>query len=245
MHWFTWSKKSISNSQKEILQQQCYFYNCLNDKQKTVFEHRVVNFIDNHNFYGKGIEVTEEMKILIAAMAITLTFGMRSYLFSKVNSILIYPESYYSTILKQYHIGEANPKLNLVVFSWVDFLDGIKNKTDNLNLALHEFSHALHLGFINEQSYSAQNFNENFNKILDYLKSNEHQKKLIDSNYLRSYAFENKYEFLAVLIEHFFETPVEFKQKLPEIFKLVQKMLHINILSIYTKKAKNETVEIK
>lgn len=168
-------------------------------------------------------------------MAVTLTFGMRKYLFSRVETIIIYPKSYYSTVLKQFHKGEANPKLNLVVFSWLDFVEGIKDEDDNLNLALHEFSHALYFGFLDEQSYSAINFRNYFNEILNYLKDANNRKTLLDSNYLRSYAFENKYEFLAVLIEHFFETPEIFQKELPDIFIIVKKMLNLNILKIYNR----------
>ncbi|NLP57364.1 zinc-dependent peptidase [Lutibacter sp. B1] len=236
LHQFVLFYKNITPEQRKYITEKSHFYKCLSLKNKRIFEHRVANFINEHNFYGNGIKVTLEMKTLIAAMAITLTFGMHRYLFSKINTIIIYPKSYYSTILEQYHIGETNPKLHLVVFSWIDFLDGIKNGDDNLNLAIHEFSHALHFSFLKEESFSAINFKNNFNKILRYLKEPENKQKLIDTNYLRSYAFENKYEFLAVLIEHFFETPAIFKQKLPEIFILVQKMLNIDILKIYSKK---------
>ncbi|SDX41705.1 hypothetical protein SAMN05444411_105130 [Lutibacter oricola] len=228
--------KELNILQTTIITKYSNFYNCLNKNEKRVFEHRVFRFIDEHKFIGNGIKITEEIKTLVATMAITLTFGMRRYLFSRVNTIIIYPKSYYSTILDQYHKGETNPKLHLVVFSWLDFLEGINDKQDNLNLALHEFSHALHFGFLNEQSYSAYNFKKYFDQILLFLINPENQKQLLNTNYLRSYAFENKFEFLAVLIEHFFETPTEFKQKLPEVFLLVQKMLNIDILKIYKNK---------
>ncbi len=225
--------KKILEEQRIYLNKRSYFYSCLNSKDKIIFEHRVYKFIKGHNFIGNEIEITLEMKTLIAAMATTLTFGMHKYLFSQVDSIIIYPESYYSTVLKQMHKGETNPKLRLVVFSWMDFLDGVKVKNDNLNLALHEFSHALHFGFLINQSYSGLNFKNYYNKILIHLKNKDNQKKIIDANYLREYAFENQYEFLAVLIEHYFETPEIFKEKLPIIFMYVQKMLNIDILKIY------------
>jgi Mlc titration factor MtfA (ptsG expression regulator) len=228
--------QKLSNHQTQIIQQHSHFYNCLTSSEKRVFQHRVVVFIREHHFVGNGIAISDEIKILIATMAVTLTFGLHRYLFSRVKTIIIYPETYYSTILEQYHKGETNPKLHLVVFSWIDFLEGIKNKSDNINLALHEFSHALHFSFLKGNSYSAINFRKQFNLILRYLKNEENRQKLVESNYLRSYAFKNKYEFLAVLIEHFFETPQTFQNELPEIFNLVRQMLNLDILKIYSRK---------
>jgi Mlc titration factor MtfA (ptsG expression regulator) len=45
-------------------------------------------------------------------------------------------------------------------------------------------------------------------------------------NYFRLYAYTNQYEFIAVILEYFFETPREFKQKLPELYGMVKKMIN-------------------
>lgn len=70
-------------------------------------------------------------------------------------------------------------------------------------------------------------FKRNYNNLLHFLEDKDEQKKLVNSGYLREYAFENQYEFLAVLVEHYFETPEEFNQKLPEIFDYVRRILNI------------------
>ena len=62
------------------------------------------------------------------------------------------------------------------------------------------------------------------------------KQKLIDSGFLRDYAYENQFEFVAVLLEYFFESPKEFKTKFPSIFLKVKHMINYNercfILSI-------------
>ena len=65
--------------QLEILNDQFEFYSKLPIKQKQYFEHRVAKFIKQYPFYGKdGLEITDEIQVLIAATAIMLTFGMRN-----------------------------------------------------------------------------------------------------------------------------------------------------------------------
>ena len=39
-----------------------------------------------------------------------------------------------------------------------------------------------------------------------------------EKSFLRSYGGRNEQEFFAVCVEHFFEVPENFKQKLPDIF---------------------------
>ena len=71
-----------------------------------------------------------------------------------------------------------------------------------------------------------------FKELLTILKDRKLQRKIVNSGYLRQYGFSNEYEFLAVLVEHFFETPEEFKEKLPEIYKIVRQMLNLDTLKM-------------
>jgi Mlc titration factor MtfA (ptsG expression regulator) len=164
---------------------------------------------------------------LIAASAIKVSFGYRNYLFSIVDTIIVYPKDYFSNITNQQHKGETNPRYKTVVFSWKDFKEGLKIENDNLNLGLHEFTHAMQFSFKHNQSSSSRYFKRNYNNLLYFLEDKNEQNKLIDSGYIREYAFENQYEFLAVLVEHYFETPKEFKAKLPEIFEYMSRILNI------------------
>jgi Mlc titration factor MtfA (ptsG expression regulator) len=49
------------------------------------------------------------------------------------------------------------------------------------------------------------------------------------SKYFRKYAFTNQFEFLAVAIENFIETPQDFRSEFPEIYGKVRQMLNFNI----------------
>ena len=51
--------------------------------------------------------------------------------------------------------------------------------------------------------------------------------RLIDSNYFRIYAYTNQFEFISVIIEHYFETPEKFKIEFLELYSNVSKMLNI------------------
>jgi len=226
VHFYPFPSK-LTLSQLHVLHNEFDFYKKLSPKQKVYFEHRVATFINKYAFYGKeGLQVTDQMKVLIAATAIMLTFGMRNYLFTIINKIIIYPDVYYSNMNKAYHKGEFNPRMEAVVFSWKDFLEGYEISNDNLNLGLHEFSHVMHFQGLKNTDTSATIFATAYQEIIEQVKRPMNYKRLIDSNYFRIYAYTNEFEFIAVILEHFFETPSQFKHEFPELFEKVKEMIN-------------------
>lgn len=217
----------------EILKKEHAYFEALSPKHKRYFEHRMAVFIKENKFIGKqGLVITAQMKVAVAATVTMLTFGFKKFKLDLINTVIIYPETYYSTINEVYHKGETNPQLKAIVFSWKDFLAGYKIGDDNLNLGIHEFGHAIHLNASINDDVSSIIFNRGFKALMDYLQSHvEVRKKLIASRYFRSYAYTNHYEFFAVLLENFIETPETFKAKFPVVYKYMKQMLNFRFAS--------------
>lgn len=221
--------KKLSLKQKLILTQEFPFYKMLSNKKKIYFEHRVKSFLNHYQFIGKEeILVTEEMKIIIVGTYIMLTFGMRHYLINLFKAIIIYPNAYFSNTNQAYHKGEFNPMMKAVAFSWEDFILGHQTTNDNLNLGLHEFAHILHFHGMKSNDPSAILFYDEFNKVITYYNDSNLNKKLFEQGYFREYAYENRFEFIAVILEHFFETPQLFKIKFPELYQRVSAMINFD-----------------
>ncbi|MBU2939242.1 zinc-dependent peptidase [Lacinutrix sp. C3R15] len=223
----------LNSNQKRILEKQFNFYTRLDSKQQKYFRHRVYKFISHVEFTGKeGLEINDEKKTLVAATAIMLTFGYRDYAINLVDKILIYPTVFYSNLDKNYHKGHFNPGYRAVILSWEDFVHGHKIKDDNLNLGIHEFVHALHLSYLsskNNNDISAHIFTSSLEALHAYIQSKVNLRlKMENSKYFRSYAFKNDFEFTAVIIENFIETPNEFKAQFPNVYRHVKQMLNFN-----------------
>ena len=167
VHWYPFARK-LNVSQRQILISDFPFYNTLSSKRKIYFEHRINVFLDKYEFIGKDMIVTEQMRVLIAGTYIMLTFGMRNYLITLFNTILIYPTSYFSTVNQLYHKGEFNPRMKTIAFSWEDFLLGHSTTNDNINLGLHEFTHALHFHCLRSNDPSATIFYDEFNEVEEF-----------------------------------------------------------------------------
>ena len=127
---------------KKILADYVDYYRNLDDRHRHIFEQRVARFMGMKEFIarGKGMDVTPEMRVLISAVAIQLTFGLPRVYLTHFHRILIYPDSYYSTISQRYHHGEVNYR-GLIILSWKKFLEGWINRDDGTNLGLHEMAH--------------------------------------------------------------------------------------------------------
>ncbi len=220
-------KKKLPRNKKEFLVKNISFYQKLSDKHKDYFEHRLAKFIRNYDFIEReNFELTPEIKVLIGSSYIKLTFGMRKYLTTTFDKIVIYPSNFYSVITKQYHKGEFNPGFKMVVFSWEDFLLGDVILNDNLNLGIHEFTHALTFHGRKSKDVSARIFYRVFEEITAFMNDENNIEPIRESNYFRAYAMTNKLEFVAVIMEHFFETPEDLKRQLPKLYGRIKIMLN-------------------
>jgi len=223
--------KKMTDTDIRFLEDNFSFYQKLTLKQKNIFQHRMYVLSVKKEFKTTpDFTVTNEMKLLVIATLVMLTFGMRNYRVKSVKTIVIYPDAFISRIKNQEHIGEFNPAMKAVVFSWKDFLKGYELTNDNLNLGIHEFSHALHYNSLQRWDISSLLFARGFLTIQKLLNTEEDLETIKKATYLRAYAHTNMYEFFAVCIEHYIESPLRFKKELPELYKILKQMMNYEFL---------------
>lgn len=225
--------KKLNSEQIKIIETHSNFYKRLSPKHKKSYEHRVAKFLKRHPFIGRdNLPITEDIKIAIATTAVKLTFGLEGYEFNSFDKILVYPSFYFSRINQDHHIGEFNPQLKLLIFSWEHFKESLFDKRDNLNLGIHEFSHALVYEILfyssNNNNATDNNFREKYEKIKYLFHQEQFMASIKEVGYLRAYAYENVMEFVAVCLEHYYETPEEFKEKLPVLYTTIEEMINTN-----------------
>ncbi len=203
------------------------FYNRLDKKRKRYFAHRTVVFLDDINFVGReGLVVDNFIRMQITMMVIQLTFGMRHYILEYLNTIIVYPASFYSILNQTENIGEFNPRSKALALSWKDFQKGNLHQDKGKSLGIHELTHAIHYNSIKNSDISSEIFYDTFLLLEKYLGSPEVRERIVAANILRDYAYTDKFEFIAVLVEVFMESPEELKSKFPEIYTYVMQMLN-------------------
>lgn len=220
--------KKLSQQGRYTLEKHFPFYRSLKPGKKVRFESRVARFIKEKDFQTRGeIVFDEEKMILIAASAIKITFGLRHYLLSEFDTILLYPDQYYSPFTDSHNLGETNIGMGMIVFSWKAFEEGHADPNDGLNVALHEFAHAIVLQMMKN---GAQNnlFEEGY-KNWQFLIAYPGVREAIESSgFFRDYAFVNDMEFFAVSMEAFFEQGDEMRSQWPDIYNCFVNMLNFD-----------------
>lgn len=227
---------------RKILEEHKEYYNELAINHQNEFKSRVAYFLKTKRFFWRardGREITDEMRVLIAAAAVKLTFGFPKLAFLHFNTILVYPHDYYSRITRKYHLGEVNPR-GFIVLSWRHFLHGMQDTNDGRHLGLHEMAHALML----ENGIRNGEYNFLSRKWLRALdrEAEREMRKIRNGqvDFFRRYAGVNAHEFFAVAVENYFERPAQFKLYNPKLYNIMRHLLLQDPLRLHPAKAKEK-----
>jgi len=200
------------------------FYRNLPEIEKRVFGSRVMKFIANKSFQTREkLVLTDEMKLIIAATSIKISFGLRDYILDTFHTIILYPGEFYSRFSKAKVKGETNGN-GVIVFSWKDLQFGFDVEDDALNLAYHELAHAIFIDHFKKRSDDA--FTLNYIKWLRFVRNRRKLLEVRQKQIFRRYATYNEQEFFAVAMENFFEKPENFKEELPNLYLIMSAMLN-------------------
>tara|TARA_R110000868_G_scaffold21640_12_gene89882 strand:- start:28162 stop:28938 length:777 start_codon:yes stop_codon:yes gene_type:complete len=221
--------KPLTISEKKIILNNFPVYKKLSSRQKQKFEYRILRFRKEKQFIFHGlIPRQEDMALLLSATGTMLTLGLKSYRIPAIERIIIYPNQYFSKLNKQNHIGEYNPALKTLVFSAAHVKQGFEIPNDNKNLGIHEFAHALSFNSILESTREARLFRMQIVKVNDLFEAPEFILKMNKISYFRAYGRANMHEFFAVATENYVETPKQFYNEFPELYKIIGKMLNFD-----------------
>lgn len=227
-------RQPIAKKHKAILNKYSAYYKLLNADHKRDFEKRVQRFMYSKRFIPRALpEINDDMRVLISATAIQLTFGLPEVYLSNFDKILVYPDAYYSIITKKYHLGEVNPRAGVIILSWKSFVDGYADLNDTYNVGIHEMAHAIHFeNRIKNDEYNFLDFD--VLKKLSRITTREMPKlQNGEPHFLRSYAGTNEYEFFAVSLEHFFEDPIGMKSAIPDLYETIKILINQDPIILY------------
>jgi len=228
--YFELFPRRLPNQYEQYLIKNDKFYGNLSPKLQRSYGSRIMNFIDDKTFKTRdALKITGEMKLVIASIAVKITFGLREYLFGHFHTIIIYSGEFHSNVSGLDVKGETNGA-GVIVFSWEDLQYGNSIPDDSINLGYHEFAHALFLGHLMNPYNNG--FKDHYREWLMFVKYNDKLDEVREKHIFRDYAAVNEMEFFAVALENFFEKPNHFKQQLPQLYKLMVQMLNQDLATV-------------
>ncbi|MBE9180350.1 zinc-dependent peptidase [Oculatella sp. LEGE 06141] len=226
-----------------IVENHLPIYSHLSPAQRRQLQGDIQVFLAEKQFIGcAGLQITEEMKLIVAAIACLLLLNERESYFPKLRSILVYPSAYWvnettsvGTFLVEEkrvaRLGESWSR-DQVVLSWEQIKHDTCHWNDGHNVVLHEFAHQL-----DQEDGQAEGVpvlqNPSDYRTWAQVMTSEYQQLCTDVEHGRKtvidrYGATNPAEFFAVATETFFEKPQQLLRKHSTLYKQLQQYYQLD-----------------
>ncbi len=236
-----WSKQQIhtsllatalSDDQRAIVSEQVPLTRKLPSELRGKLEGKINAFLNQVEFTGcNGLEVTEEMRLSIAAQACLLVVNSDTW-YEHLTTILIYPNAFKSRQAERHgyvvteretvRSGESWSR-GPVILSWAHTQQGAINDKDGHNVVFHEFAHQI--DDLSGHTDGAPNLDKS-QKFSDWervfvkaYKSHVQHVHAGRKTVFDAYGAVGQEEFFAVAVEVFFEQPVALKRYEPAVYE--------------------------
>jgi Mlc titration factor MtfA (ptsG expression regulator) len=212
---------SVPEAWRAILQKWCDHYNRLPDDLRARFEDDLRIFLAEKSISGVGVEVIDELRLLVAASAVTLSLGWPAYDWEQLNEVLLYPDDFD----RDYEFGaddlsgQAHP-WGTVILSVPALCQSFRDPDDAYHVGFHEFAHLLDL----EQTHFdgiPLGFDDAGAQRWVEVREREIPIMLRGESLLDDYGAHDPVEFLAVAVEAFFETSLAMRRNHAELYELL------------------------
>ena len=207
------------------------------EDQAELLDHVQIFLAEKHFEGCGGLELTDEIRVTIAAQACLLLLHRKTDYYPNLHSILVYPsgnteeaERYVGSGLweegPEDRLGHTSRELRALVLAWDAVRHGASDPTDGENLVLHEFAHQL--DFENRSADGTPDLATHAQYVawarvmgaeFNALRAAEAQGR---PTFLDGYGATNPTEFFAVATEAFFERPRALKALHPELYRELQ-----------------------
>jgi Mlc titration factor MtfA (ptsG expression regulator) len=196
------------------------FYQNLTAANKTRFRQRVAMYLEARGFFAqRGEEEGEvplDMKTMVAANVVMLTFGRKDFILKKFERIFIYLQAFPTPNYQYLHASEINREDECLIFSAEHLTLSFRQPNKYYNIMVHEYAKAFQLTY--------PNFDY---PTLDESIWNNKGKKQV-AKYMG--IPEDEINQLGVSVNFFFENPEKFKELMPKGFEKYQTIFNLNPL---------------
>ena len=226
---------------QRLIQNNIPYYQYLNAEEQKQLQNLIQIFIAEKYWLGcDGLELTDEIRVVIAAHACLLILALPNDTYHNVESIYVYP----STVLSPDRapgffevstaptrgpmpiLGEAHHHGGPVILVW----DAVKRETRHPehghNVVYHEFAHKLDmldgsadgtppLATPEEYQQWSEVCTQEYLELCDKVEDGR-------PTFLDSYAATNEAEFFAVVTENFFSNPENMNHHHPKLYQVLK-----------------------
>jgi Mlc titration factor MtfA (ptsG expression regulator) len=218
-----------------------FFHRLSASDQAELLGHTQV-FLAEKRFEGcDGLEITDEVRVTIAAQACLLLLHRKTDYFPRLLTILVYPSTYLAEDRRHVHghvwqegkmarLGETGRWLDAIVLAWDAVKSGAADPSDGKNVVLHEFAHQLDYENYAEDGAPALATRDQRLSWQEVMRGEFASLRAADETgiptLLDTYGATNPAEFFAVSTEAFFERPRALRARHPKLYAELRSYFH-------------------
>ena len=254
--------KPFPSAWRDILKRRVPYVHSMPANLQLQLKKHIQVFLAEKAFIGcDGLEMTDEIRVTIAAQACLLILNRNSFYYPELHQILVYPSSF---VVQRGHTDSAGIahaghqalageswSTGQVILSWHDTLQGAALPHDGQNVVIHEFAHQL-----DQESGSAngapnlarrdhypswsQVFNTEYRALQARIRF-RHERRPgqplatdlgpQEEPLFSDYGATNPGEFFAVVSEVFFEQPAQMAARHLALYKELARFYRLDPLS--------------
>lgn len=223
-------------SWRGILEQRVDFYQRLDKEGRRRFERQAQVFLAEKRVTGINAEVDDIVRVLTAASAIIPIFGFEGWEYHNLEEVLIYPGAFDQDFRQEGRdrdvlgmVGDGAMS-RVVILSKPALLAGFSHYRDGHNTGIHEFAHLLDAS---DGVYDGVPALLDRRYVLPWLELAHREMVRITRGRsdLRPYGATNREEFFAVASEYFFERPEALQKENPQLYAMLARIFHQDLLA--------------
>jgi len=185
------------------------------------FEDDVRIFLAEKRVTGVGIEATDDLKLLVAASAVTLSLGWPGYEWDRLTEVLLYPDDFDRdyNLEPGEQLGETHA-WGTVILSVPALHESFEDPWDAYHVGLHEFAHLLDLG---QGEFEGIPAGIDAAAAAEWVAVVEKERERMrrGKSVIDDYGEDDPVEFLGVAVEAFFEVSLALRLRHREIYRIL------------------------
>jgi Mlc titration factor MtfA (ptsG expression regulator) len=205
-----------------FLLSRCDNYDRLPFELRERFERDVQIFLATIRITGIGVTLDDELRLLVASSAVTLSLGWPDYDWDGLTEVLLYPDSFDRDYNFGVHeiAGQASG-WGTVILSVPVLRTSFADPEDGYHVGFHEFAHVLDL---EQTQFDGIPVGLPPGRVEEWvtLMRKEMERLRRGKSVLDPYGGENPPEFFAVAVESFFEIPYAVRERHRELYALLR-----------------------
>jgi Mlc titration factor MtfA (ptsG expression regulator) len=228
---------------RRTLLEWCDSYERLDPAWRMRFEDDVRLFLHEKRVTGVRLELTDELRLLVAASAVTLSVGWPEFEWTGLGEVLVYPDDFDRDYAFQdgertseshawdegplERAGEAHP-WGTVILSAPSLRESFEYSDDAYHVGFHEFAHLLDVDQTRFDGIpagmsdaAARRWTSVAAREMESLRRAEGSRRA--RPVFDDYGAHEPAEFFGVAVEAFFEVPQLVRRKHPEVYELLSR----------------------